>query len=885
MWRWRTLASWCRSVVFRSRTDRDIDDELRFHVESEVESAMSAGFSREEARRLGHAGIGGDPAFIREACRDQRGVSWLDDFLRDVKHGTRLLRRAPGFTVTIVSMLAVAIGATVTVFSIMDAWLFRPLNFPHAHRLVVAFAARPERPREPAVWLPYRIFSGWQLRSRSFESVSAAFMRPAVLTVGSESGSALGMDVTPDFFRTFGVGPLLGSTGSFDVAGSQRPIVLSYGLWQRRFGGADLIGSPINVNDVPHDVVAVMPREFDTRVLDMRFEFWTRLDPTRTGYGPDGVGPVTVIGRLRDDVSVEAAHADLSALARNIESQHTSNFNRFVVNLTSLQADNARSVRATLLTVSAAVASLLLIAAVNVGTLLLGRGLARVREVAIRTAIGSGRARLVRQFLTESLLLALLGAIVGLALVPVAIWGFVAWNPLGSLPANAIRLDVRALGVACLAMAATALVSGLLPALRTSTAGPYETLRAGGSHGSSTAPGQRAQLVMLAIQVAASVVLLVATTLLIQTFVRLQSAPLGFNPRDLFVARVNLPDDPFDSSEKRNSFYEQLAPGLRTWPGVRGVAAATSEPLTSGPPVTVNTREENLLDAPRISVQEVTTEYFTALQIPLVAGRDFDGRDSFSGMQVAILNVRAVQDLFGRAEAAIGRRVRLDKESWREIVGVVGNVRSAFFNTLEWKTDPIVYRPALQGLQILSDPTASGFGFNLHIRSDAPLALEDLRKAAGSVSSSATITELRRVSDLIADATKQPAFRMTVLLWIATVLLLLAAIGVYGIVSQSVTQRTRELAIRLALGGPRAQIVATVIRRVTAVGIVGLALGIGAAMTLGNVLQALLYGVKPSDAVSIGAATAALVVVAGLAALVPAWRATCVDPARVLRGD
>jgi hypothetical protein len=301
--------------------------------------------------------------------------------------------------------------------------------------------------------------------------------------------------------------------------------------------------------------------------------------------------------------------------------------------------------------------------------------------------------------------------------------------------------------------------------------------------------------------------------------------------------------------------------------------------------VTVHTREENLPDAPRISLQEVTTEYFTALQIPLVAGRDFDRRDSFSGMQVAILNVRAAQDLFGRPEAAIGRRVRLDKESWREIVGVVGNVRSAFFNTLEWKTDPIVYRPALQGLQILSDPTASGFGFNLHIRSDAPLALEDLRKAAGSVSSSATITELRRVSDLIADATKQPAFRMTVLLWIATVLLLLAAIGVYGIVSQSVTQRTRELAIRLALGGPRAQIVATVIRRVTAVGIVGLALGIGAAMTLGNVLQALLYGVKPSDAVSIGAATAALVVVAGLAALVPAWRATCVDPARVLRGD
>ena len=351
------------------------------------------------------------------------------------------------------------------------------------------------------------------------------------------------------------------------------------------------------------------------------------------------------------------------------------------------------------------------------------------------------------------------------------------------------------------------------------------------------------------------------------------------------MVNVNLPGEPFDSSEKRNSFHEQLALRLRAWPGVRSVSAARSQPLHSGPPVTVNTRDENLPDAPRIGAQEVDTQFFAALQIPVVAGRDFDRRDNAIAPQVAILNVRAAEDLFGSPGAAIGRRVRFDKESWREVVGVVGNVQSAFFNTLAWKTDPIVYRPLLQGLNALIDPTATGFGVNLHIRSERPLSLGALREAVASISPSATVTDMRRVPDMIADATKQPAFRMTLLLWIAAASLLLASIGVYGIVSQSVLLRARELAIRLALGGPPGRIITTVVRRVVGAGAVGLAVGTLVAIMLGDVLQALLYGVKPGDAVSIGAAAAALAVVAGLAALVPAWRATRVDPANVLRGD
>jgi putative ABC transport system permease protein len=311
---------------------------------------------------------------------DQRGVSWLGDFLRDLAHGARLLRRNPTFTAVAVSTLALGIGATVSVFSVVDAWLFKPLAFPQPERLVVAFAARPERPAEPAVWLPYRAYVGWKARSRSFTSLSAAFVRNVTLTDAGEARTLLGLTVTPDFFQTFGVGPLVGRTlAEPDVTGP-RAVVLSHGLWHRSFGGSTaVIGRAVTLSGVPHQIVGVMPRDFDTRLLDMRFEFWTTLRRDEPGYELDGVGPVAVIGRLGDGVSIDVAQAEVAAITRDVESAYPRNFNAFVVNLASLQADNSRTVRGTLLGILAAVGSLLLIAALNVGTLLLGRGLARIQ--------------------------------------------------------------------------------------------------------------------------------------------------------------------------------------------------------------------------------------------------------------------------------------------------------------------------------------------------------------------------------------------------------------------------------------------------------------------------------------------------------------------------
>ena len=812
----------------------------------------------------------------------------IDDLRRDLAHGARLLRRAPGFAAVVVTTLAVAIAATVTVFSIVDAWLFRPLNFPESHRLVIAFGANPDRPDEPAVWMPYRAYLGWKEQSRSFASVSAAFFQGATVITPADTRSALGLEVSPEFFQTLGVRPLLGRTlGPADVSGPPA-VVLSHGFWLRQFAGSPgAVGTAVTLGDVVHHVVGVMPRDFDVRILDRPegVEFWTSFRAGKAGYVPGGMGPVAIIGRLREGVAIPSARSEVAEINRSIESGYAVNFNQFVVNLSSLQEDNSRTVRSTLLTVSVAVCCLLLIAVMNVGALTLGRGIGRMRETAIRAALGSGRSRLLRQFLAESLLVSMLGGVSGLGLAVAAAELFIAWNPLRTLPANPIQLDHRSLAVAGAAMLLTTVTCGIVPALRVSAANPHDSLRAGGESASVSRRTERAQTSLLVAQMAVSVVVLVAATLLTRTFLRLHEEPLGFDSQNLWVASLTLPNDPFDTSDQRNTFYRQLDERVRSIPGVSAVAASTSRPLNSGPPVTVNTGAEDSPRAPRVSGQDVTTGFFTALDIPLLAGRFFDTRDPASSAPVVIVNARASQQIFGAPTAAVGRHVRLGPGPWREVVGVVGNVRSSFFNTLEWRTDPILYRPSAQAFSTVNDPSATSFGFNVHVRSNRALTLEEVREAARSVNPRAAVTEMQQVADAIVIATRQPALRMRLLAAFSLGSLLLAAIGVYGMVAQAVAYRRREVAIRIAVGAAPLGIVVTITRGAVITGAAGLGVGIAAALFLSGTLEALLYGVRARDLFSFAAAAAALVAVTALAALIPAWRAIRVDPVNVLRAE
>lgn len=893
MRRWYIGWSRLRDLWRGSRVDRDIDDELRFHLEEEIEAGVRRGLTPAQALTAARESLGGAPLSIREDIRDTRRVNRVDDFRRDVRHAGRLLRRNPAFTAVVAGTLALAIGATVTAFSITDSWLFRPLRFPDAHRLVVAFVATAARPDEPAVFMPYRAYLAFKESARTFSSMSAAFFQNVTWRTSSDARSLTGMRVTPEFFATFGVSPIRGRPlGASDSGGTGR-IVISYGFWQRELGGAETaLGSTVTLSDDVYTVVGIMPADFDVRLLDQPdgAAFWTLIRTGERGYVPGGMGPVAIVGRLKEGVAMEAAKSELAGIMRRTESAYSQNFNQpgmangaattFLVNLSSLQADNTRTVRATLVIVLAAALCLLLIAAMNVGVLLLGQGLARRTEVAVRHALGAGRGRLARQFLSESLVLSMCGGGLGVALAVLGTRVFVLWNPLDRLPATGVALDRRALGAAMLAMVLTTLIAGLVPAIRLST-GAAGSLRSA-ERGRTTAPAHRAQRALLVAQMAGSTVLLVCAALLARTFIQLRTEPLGFVSDGLIIAEVVLPASVFDSSAARNAFYRHMEEELLGRPGVRAAAAATSPPLTPGPPAVVNVTAVDEATAPRLSTQDVTTGFFETLDISLIAGRTFDRRDTPQGVPVVVLNTEAATALFGSSGSAVGRRVRLDGETWREVVGVVDTVRTTFFNTLEWRLAPIVYRPAAQALSRMP-PAATSFTLWVHIRSDLALAAADVRDAARAAGSPAAVIDVQQVPEIVAIATQQPTFRMALLLGLCVAALLLAAIGVYGVVTQAVTERLREMAIRIALGAEPRTLTASFVWKALTAGTIGLAIGLAMSIMLARTLEAMLYGVRTADPASLAAAGIVLLAVIAVAAWLPALRATRVDAVNVLR--
>jgi len=892
MRRWHVGWSRLRDLLRGSRVDREIEEELRFHLEEEIEAGVSRGLTPAQARGAAYESLGGRGLNVREAIQDVRGVSLFSDFRGDVRQGFRLLRRAPVATAVMVCTLAIAIGGSVTAFSLADAWLFRPLRFPAADRLVVAFMAAAARPTEPVVWMPYRAYLHLKESARTFSSVSAVFFHGSIWQTSSNAKSLVGMRVTPEFFATMGVPPLLGR--HFNAADVNGPpaLVLSYGFWQRELGGAStVVGSSVTLSDVPYTVVGVMPADFDVRLLDRPegAAYWTLIRPGDRGYDRDGMGPVTIVARLADGITLETARDEAAAIVRRSEQAYPINFNqpdaagnRFVVNLSSLQADNTRTVRSTLLTVLAAAVCLLVIAAMNVGVMLLGRGLGRSGEVAVRHALGARRGRLVRQFLTESLVLSACGGMLGLALAVAGIRVFETWNPLDTLPANGLSVDVRVVAASVVGMVLTAIVAGVVPAIRLSAAGIGTALRSAGRAG-GTPPAHRAQRLMLMAQIAASTVLIVSAWLLARTVIELRTAPLGFTAENITVAEVALPTNPFDSSAARNTFYRMLEERLLARPGIRAVAAATTPPLVGGAFATVNLTANDSPSAPRMSAPSVSAEFFDALDIPIVAGRTFDGRDSEQGHRVAVLNVRAATDLFGDPGTAIGKRLRIDNEDWREVVGVVGNVRTTFFNTLEWRTEPMVYRPVTQALSGPASLAVTQVTLWVHVRADRPLPAEEIRGEVGAVGPRAAVLSVQRVPDMIAGATKLPAFRMTLLLSFCGVSLLLAAIGVYGVVTQAVTERRREIAIRLALGAEPYLVTTSFVRTAVVTGGAGLLIGVALSIASARALESMLYGVRAGDAASQAGAGLLLLAVTSLAAWVPALRATRVDAAEVLR--
>jgi putative ABC transport system permease protein len=815
-----------------------------------------------------------------------------DEMFQYLRFGARMLLKRPGFTLIAALTLALGIGANTAMFSIVDAWLLRPLPFKDSDQLVIILRNDLRRPTEPAYALFNRDFEAWKTQSRSFASLSGMFWRRYLLTGAGEPEEMDGMIATADLFTTLGVPAQRGRVfGPDDLTGP--PVaVISHRFWQRRFGGSNgAIGASLTLNGVSHQIIGVMPPDFDLRMLEQPTgaDVLTLLPTSEAGYRPEGFGPLAAIGRLNPGVTLAAAQSELTIIQRQSDAKFPDSIKESGPLVTGLQADNSRTVRLTLLSLSAAVAFVLLIACANLAGLLLARAARRRQEMAIRAALGSGRPRLLAQLLTESLLLALIGAAVGLLLAYAGVRAFVAINPLGVLPSNTIAVDARALGFTLALTLLTTALFGLLPALRASHADLNAVLKSGSRGASDGASSRRALNAMVTAQMALTVVLLIGAGLMIKTLLRLRAEPLGFRAENVTVAKLTLPAEVAAQANQLNSLYDRVLEKVAAIPGVQSAAITNAMPLLGAPntscvlPAIEGQDQPPPNNAPRCGGAIVTPDYFSTLSIPLLRGRAFSAHDHERAEQVVIIDELIARSAFP-GQDPVGRRIRTGNDSpWRTIIGVFGATRSTWPRAFAWRDSPRFFLPHRQSSGPSLGPVAKSVW--IYLRATRQPAIAELRQAVSSVDDNVVIANLQSMREVVAKATRQPLLRTVLSGCFAVLALLLAALGVYGVVSQSVAQRTREIGIRMALGARPRDAMTLVVRQGMTGALIGVAGGLAASFALARLSSSLLYGVSATDPATFVLIPVLLTGVALLAAVIPARRSVKVNPITALRDE
>ena len=811
--------------------------------------------------------------------------------IQDLRFGARMLLKSPSFTLISVITLALGIGVNTAMFSIVDAWLLRPLPFKDSNQLVIVVRNDFKRPTEPAYALLYRDFEAFNAQSRSFSNLSGIFWRRYLLTGGDEPEELDGMIATADLFTTLGVPAQQGRVFNPDDLSGPQVTVISYRFWQRRFGGSEVIGETLTLNGVPHQIIGVMPPDFDLRMLEQPTgaDVLTLLPTSEPGYRANGVGPLAAIGRLNPGVTLAAAQSELTTIGQQNDAKFPDHIQESGPLVAGLQADNSRAVRLTLLSLAAAVSFVLLIACTNLAGLLLGRATRRQQEMAVRAALGSGRRRLVGQLLTESLLLALIGAAVGLLLAYGGVRLFVAINPMGVLPSNTIAINARALGFTLALTLLTTALFGLVPALRASRTDLNAILKSGSRGASYGTASRRALNAMVTAQMALTVVLLIGAGLMIKTLIRLRAEPLGFSTENVTSAKLTLQAEVASQANQRNSLYDRILEKVSAIPGAQSAAITNAWPLLGSPNTScvldaVEGQDQPPPDnAPRCGGNIVTPEYFSTLSIPLLRGRAFSGRDHERAEQVVVIDELIARSAFP-GQDPVGRRIRTSKDSpWRTIIGVVGATRSTWPRTLAWRDSPSFFIPHLQSSGNAFGPVAKSVW--IYIRSTRQPGIAELRDAVSSVDANVAVAEFQPMQDVVAKATRQPLLRTVLLGSFAVLALLLAALGVYGVVSQSVAQRTREIGIRMALGARPRDVLTLLIRQGLIGALIGVAGGLAASLVFARLLSNLLYGVSPTDPATFAAFPLLLTSVALLATVIPARRGMNVEPMTALRDE
>jgi putative ABC transport system permease protein len=799
----------------------------------------------------------------------------MDTLFRDIKYGFRGLWKRPGFTAIALIALALGIGANTAIFSLVNAVVLRPLPYTDPDRLVWAWGSFPGGNRasvSPADYLDFRN------QNKTFEHLAAtmSFTAPVNLTGGGEPERLLASVVTGNYFQTLGVTPEIGRGFSLDneKPGSDQVTVLSHELWQKRFAGnPGIINQRIVLDGKSFEVIGVMPKDV---TFPQTAELWVPLNfdiaPEMKVRQAHFIRP---IGRLKPGVTIAQAQADTDAIAAQLEQQFPASNTGWKLRLESLRDRLIGSSKTTLFILFGAVGFVLLIACANVANLLLVRATARQKEVALRTALGASRWRIVRQLITESLMLAVIGGALG-ALI--AAWGIDLLVKLSGdfIPSTVtVKIDATVLTFTFLTSLLTGLLFGVVPALRTAKLNLSDTLKEGGARSGEGTLKNRTRSVLVVFESAVAVVLLIGAGLLVRSFIALENTHPGFDANNVLTLRIDLPRTKYDNGEKSANFYQDLEQRLSGLPGVETVGLITELPLTrqaNDAPFTVEGRP------PVVRGQEfgadfrrVNQNYFQALRIPLLRGRGFTDQDVRQTAKVIVVSESLVNTVFPNEEA-LGKRLQMviDDEPY-EIVGIVGDIRH---RAIEFQPYAAIYIPTRQPA-----------GTNIAIRTQGdPMSLVPaVRKEILAIDRDQPISAIRPMDDWISRSIATARYRTALLGLFAALAMILAATGIYGVMSCSVAQGTHEIGVRMALGARQFDVLNLVVRQGMLLVFIGLAIGLAGAFALTRVMASLLFGVTAKDPITFVVVAGLLSVVALIACYIPARRATKVDPLTALR--
>ncbi len=890
------MTSFLRNISGKRRRDQELDDEVHAYVELVSAEKIRQGMTPQEARRAPRIELGGIEQ-VKEQSRGARAGASLDSLLQDWQYGARLLRKNPGFSAIAILTLALGIGSSTAVFSLVNAVLLKPLPYPNSQQIVFPWRQPPAGLDVGYNEIPWGRpdFLFFARESKSFQSVGAFKSDSFNLTGSGEAARLDGLRASAGFFPSLGISPIMGRTftAEEDQAGHEHEVLLSYRLWRDRFASdSQILGRVLQLNSEPYTVIGVMPQGFvfpRAEEMPNGFPFpratqlWVPLALVPGPIIPGEDSELAVIGRLQPGVTPAQAQTEMNLVSKRLEDFFPGGKGWFSILVTSMQRQIAGDMRRPLLLILGAVGVVLLIACSNVAGLLLSRSLARKKEITLRAALGAGKWRLMRQLLTEALILAGIGGIAGILIAKAAVHFVKLFAPPNIPRLNEVSLDIRVVLFALTITLLTGILFGLAPAIAGSRDNLVESLKEGGQRSGSSPAGAKLRDLLLISEVALALILVISAGLLTRTFFHLLRVDPGFNPARVLTFELTLPAATYADQPQIVALYQRALQSIRSLPGVQSAGITAATPLGGATESTSIRIPDHPSGDPKAvpfsNYTMVSTGYFSAVGTPVLRGRDFLESDTADSSPVAIVN-SAMARKFWPGEDAIGKQVAPASKKFplATIIGIVADVKRL---SLREDPPPEMYVPYNQKVW----PSLLTMDVILRTRVGPASLTDNVRNALRTVDPDLPLAKIATLNTLVDDSMTHPRFAMLVLGSFAGLALLLASVGMYGFISYFVGQRTQEIGVRVALGAQRRNVFGMVLMQGARLAAQGIALGLLAAFAATRLMVGFLYGVQPIDLLTFAALPFLLLAIALLACYVPARRAMRVDPMVALRHE